>query len=45
MRNKLTGAGLISVTNKEYQLSGQFSKDLLDMARWWKSAILNQKDK
>ena len=45
MRNKLLGAGLISVTNKEYQLSGQFSKDLLDMARWWQSAILNQKDK
>ena len=44
MRNKLTGAGLISVTNKEYQLSGQFSKDLLDMARWWRSAVLNHKD-
>ena len=44
MRNKLLGAGLISVTNKEYQLSGQFSKDLLDMARWWRSAVLNHKD-
>lgn len=34
MRNKLLGAGLISIKNKEYRLSGQFSKDLLDMARW-----------
>jgi hypothetical protein len=45
MRNKLMGAGLIALTNKEYKLSGQFSKDLLDMTRWWQSAILNQKDK
>ena len=44
MRNKLLGAGLIAITNKEYQLSGQFSKDLLDMARWWRSAVLNHKD-
>ena len=44
MRNKLLGAGLIVITNKEYQLSGQFSKDLLDMARWWRSAVLNHKD-
>jgi hypothetical protein len=41
MRNKLLGAGLISIKNKEYRLSGQFSKDLLDMARWWWTAILN----
>jgi hypothetical protein len=40
MRNKLTGAGLISITKKEYRLSGQFSLDLLDMARWWWTAIL-----
>ncbi len=41
MRNKLLGAGLISIKNKEYRLSGNFSKDLLDMARWWWTAILN----
>src|SRR5665811_571305 len=42
MRNKLLGAGLISIKNKEYRLSGQFSKDLIDMARWWWTAVLNQ---
>ncbi len=42
MRNKLLGAGLISIKNNEYRLSGQFSKDLLDMARWWWTAVLNQ---
>ena len=42
MRNKLLGAGLISIKNKEYRLSGQFSKDLMDMARWWWTAVLNQ---
>ncbi len=35
MRNKLIGAGLISIKNGEYRLSGVFSKDLVDMARWW----------
>ena len=44
MRNKLLGAGLISITNKEYGLSGQFSKDLLDMARWWWTAVLNNSE-
>jgi len=42
MRSKLLGAGLISIRNNEYRLSGQFSKDLLDMARWWWTAVLNQ---
>jgi hypothetical protein len=42
MRNKLLGAGLISHKNQEYRLSGQFSKDLVDMARWWWTAILNE---
>jgi len=42
MRNKLLGAGLISIKNKEYRLSGQFSKDLIDMARWWWTAVLSQ---
>ena len=42
MRNKLLGAGLISIKNKEYRLSGQFSRDLMDMARWWWIAVLNQ---
>ncbi len=44
MRNKLLGAGLISINNKEYRLSGQFSKDLLDMARWWWTAVLNRSE-
>ena len=44
MRNKLLGAGLISIKNKEYRLSGQFSKDLIDMARWWWTAVLNQSE-
>jgi len=35
MRNKLLGAGMISIRNGEYRLSGMFSKDLVDMARWW----------
>lgn len=41
MRNKLLGAGLISNKNREYRLSGQFSKDLIDMAKWWWTAVLN----
>jgi Preprotein translocase subunit SecA (ATPase, RNA helicase) len=44
MRNKLTGAGLITVKNKKYMLSGQFSKDLMDMARWWWTAILENSE-
>ncbi|MDY0267175.1 MAG: hypothetical protein RBQ94_05985 [Methanimicrococcus sp.] len=44
MRNKLTGAGLISVKNRKYNLSSQFSKDLMDMARWWWTAILENKE-
>jgi len=42
MRNKLLGAGLISIKKKEYRLSGQFSRDLMDMANWWWTAVLNQ---
>ncbi|MDR2943760.1 MAG: hypothetical protein LBU81_01505 [Methanosarcinales archaeon] len=44
MRNKLTGAGLISIKNQKYHLSGQFSKDLMDMARWWWTAILENSE-
>jgi len=40
MRNKLLGAGLISNKGGEYRLSGLFSKDLEDMARWWWTAVL-----
>jgi hypothetical protein len=40
MRNKLLGAGLITNRNGEYRLSGQFSKDLNDMALWWWTAVL-----
>lgn len=40
MRNKLLGAGLISNRGGEYKLSGTFSRDLMDMARWWWTAIL-----
>ncbi len=35
MRNKLIGAGMIVIKNGEYHLSGIFSRDLVDMARWW----------
>lgn len=40
MRNKLLGAGLISIRGGEYRLSGMFSRDLVDMARWWWTAVL-----
>ena len=40
MRNKLLGAGLITSTNKEYRLSELFSLDLMDMARWWWTAVM-----
>ncbi len=40
MRNKLIGAGMLSVRDGEYSLSGAFSKDLVDMARWWWVAVL-----
>lgn len=35
MRNKLISAGMIAIKNGEYHLSGVFSRDLVDMARWW----------
>lgn len=41
MRNKLLGAGLITNKGGEYRLSGAFSRDLVDMARWWWAAVLN----
>jgi hypothetical protein len=40
MRNKLLGAGLITNKGGEYRLSGTFSRDLMDMARWWWTAVL-----
>ncbi|MCS3924815.1 hypothetical protein [Methanosalsum natronophilum] len=44
MRNKLLGAGLISNKNSEYKLSGQFSKDLIDMGNWWWTAVLGKNE-
>ena len=41
MRNKLLGAGMISNKGGEYRLSGMFSRDLVDMARWWWTAVLS----
>ncbi|MFZ1314704.1 hypothetical protein [Methanothrix sp.] len=41
MRNKLLGAGMISHRGGEYRLSGMFSRDLMDMARWWWTAVLS----
>lgn len=41
MRNKLLGAGLIANKGGEYRLSGMFSRDLVDMARWWWTAVLS----
>ena len=43
MRNKLLGAGLISNKGGEYRLSGMFSRDLMDMASWWWTAVLGNK--
>jgi len=40
MRNKLLGAGLITNKGGVYRLSGVFSRDLIDMARWWWTAVL-----
>ena len=40
MRNKLLGAGLITNKSGEYRLAGMFSRDLVDMARWWWTAVL-----
>jgi len=40
MRNRLMGAGMIAVRNGEYHLSGVFSRDLVDMARWWWTVML-----
>ncbi|MCK9440562.1 MAG: hypothetical protein M0Q13_03970 [Methanothrix sp.] len=40
MRNKLLGAGLIINKSGQYRLSGMFSRDLMDMARWWWTAVL-----
>ena len=41
MRNKLLGAGMISNRGGEYRLSGMFSRDLMDMSRWWWTAVLS----
>ena len=41
MRNKLLGAGMITNKGGEYRLSGIFSRDLMDMARWWWTAVLD----
>jgi hypothetical protein len=40
MRNKLLGAGMITNKGGEYRLAGIFSRDLMDMARWWWTAVL-----
>jgi len=40
MRNTLLGAGLIINKRGEYRLYGMFSRDLMDMARWWWTAVL-----
>ncbi len=40
MRNRLIGAGMITIRNGEYRLSGVFSRDLVDMARWWWTVML-----
>ncbi|MEA3325375.1 MAG: hypothetical protein U9Q37_09655 [Euryarchaeota archaeon] len=42
MRNKLLGSGMITNKRGVYRVSGQFSKDLVDMARWWWIAVLNR---
>jgi hypothetical protein len=42
MRNKLLGSGMITNKKGVYRVSGQFSKDLVDIARWWWIAVLNR---
>jgi hypothetical protein len=42
MRNKLRGAGMISISKGEYRLSSEFSVDIADMANWWWSVILRK---
>jgi DNA-binding IclR family transcriptional regulator len=42
MRNKLLGSGMITNKKGVYRISGQFSKDLVDMARWWWVAVLKR---
>ncbi len=42
MRNKLLGAGMITNKKGVYRASGQFSKDLVDMAKWWWVAVLKR---
>ena len=42
MRNKLLGAGMITNKKGVYRVSGQFGKDLVDMARWWWVAVLKR---
>ena len=42
MRNKLLGAGMITNKKGVYRASGQFSKDLVDIARWWWVAVLKR---
>jgi hypothetical protein len=31
---------MIVIKDGEYRLSGVFSRDLIDMARWWWTAVL-----
>ena len=42
MRNKLLGSGMITNKKGVYRVSGQFSKDLVDIARWWWIAVLKR---
>ena len=42
MRNKLLGSGMITNKKGVYRVSGQFSKDLVDIARWWWVAVLKR---
>jgi len=42
MRNKLLGSGMITNKKGVYRISGQFSKDLVDIARWWWIAVLKR---
>ena len=42
MRNKLLGSGMITNKKGVYRVSGQFSKYLVDIARWWWVAVLKR---
>lgn len=44
MRNRLKGAGIISIRKREYRLSLQFSADLIELSDFWTFFVRSQID-